>query len=103
MSPTPGRSTLITSAPSHASSCVQVGPDCTWVKSRMRTPSSALPAWPHGLALGRGTGAPVLPLPFLPAARLLFAAPFLATDFLVAAFLAAGFLAAALTALRFAA
>src|SRR5215471_3675585 len=42
MSPTPGRSTLITSAPNHARSCVQVGPDCTWVKSRMRTPVSAL-------------------------------------------------------------
>src|SRR4051794_28089040 len=42
MSPTPGRSTLITSAPNHASSCVQVGPDWTWVKSRMRTPVSAL-------------------------------------------------------------
>src|SRR6478752_5448587 len=42
MSPTPGRSTLITSAPSQASSCVHVGPDCTCVKSRMRTPSSAL-------------------------------------------------------------
>src|SRR5262249_11474581 len=41
MSPTPGRSTLITSAPNHASSCVQVGPDWTWVKSRMRTPLSA--------------------------------------------------------------
>src|SRR6478735_4365286 len=43
MSPTPGRSTLITSAPNHASNCVQVGPDWTCVKSRMRTPSSALP------------------------------------------------------------
>src|ERR1700712_4225106 len=42
MSPTPGRSTLITSAPNQASNCVQVGPDCTWVKSRMRTPFSAL-------------------------------------------------------------
>src|SRR6266581_131401 len=42
MSPTPGRSTLITSAPNQASNCVQVGPDCTWVKSRMRTPASAL-------------------------------------------------------------
>src|SRR6185436_18715888 len=42
MSPTPGRSTLITSAPIQASSCVQVGPDCTCVKSRIRTPSSAL-------------------------------------------------------------
>src|SRR5438874_1870345 len=43
MSPSPARSTLTTSAPSHASSCVQVGPDCTCVKSRIRTPSSALP------------------------------------------------------------
>src|SRR6476660_4739642 len=59
MSPTPGRSTLITSAPSQARSCVQVGPDCTWVKSRMRTPSSALPASPKGFVLGRGR-----PLPF---------------------------------------
>src|SRR5215510_4578541 len=59
MSPTPGRSTLITSAPNHASSCVQVGPDCTCVKSRILTPSSALPSLPHGLddTLGR-------PLPF---------------------------------------
>src|SRR5690242_11801060 len=43
MSPSPARSTLITSAPNHARSCVQVGPDCTCVKSRMRTPSNALP------------------------------------------------------------
>src|SRR4051812_28683950 len=42
MSPTPGRSTLITSAPNHASNCVQVGPDWTWVKSSIRTPFSAL-------------------------------------------------------------
>src|ERR1700722_8385480 len=41
ISPPPGRSTLITAAPSQASSCVQVGPDCTWVKSRILTPSSA--------------------------------------------------------------
>src|SRR6266700_2669158 len=41
ISPTPGRSTLITSAPNHASNCVQVGPDWTCVKSRMRTPCSA--------------------------------------------------------------
>src|SRR5436309_3358240 len=41
ISPTPGRSTLITSAPNHASNWVQVGPDWTWVKSRMRTPFSA--------------------------------------------------------------
>src|SRR5688572_29317576 len=54
MSPTPGRSTLITSAPNQASSCVQVGPDCTWVKSRMRTPSSALPASPNGAVVGSG-------------------------------------------------
>src|SRR6185437_5402821 len=42
-----------------ASSCVQVGPDCTCVKSRTLTPWSARPAWPHGLVDGRGT-----PLPF---------------------------------------
>jgi len=36
---------------------VQVGPDCTWVKSRILTPSSALPASPHGLLLGRGGAA----------------------------------------------
>src|SRR5262245_57506869 len=61
MSPVPGRSTLITSAPNHASSCVQVGPDWTWVKSRIFTPSSALPSLPQGLdeTLGRP-----LPLPF---------------------------------------
>src|SRR5580698_2885151 len=41
ISPTPGRSTLITSAPNHASNWVQVGPDWTWVKSRIRTPLSA--------------------------------------------------------------
>ena len=33
---------------------MQVGPDCTWVKSRMRTPSSALPASPQGLVEGLG-------------------------------------------------
>src|ERR1700680_2316088 len=42
ISPAPALSTLITSAPNHASNCVQVGPDCTCVKSRMRTPSNAL-------------------------------------------------------------
>src|SRR6185369_6210031 len=41
-SPSPALSTLITSAPIQASSWVQVGPDCTWVKSRILTPSSAL-------------------------------------------------------------
>src|SRR5712691_3172117 len=54
MSPMPGRSTLITSAPNQASSCVQVGPAWTWLRSRMRTPSSALPAAPHGFVEGRG-------------------------------------------------
>src|SRR5260370_32157138 len=55
MSPLPGRSTLITSAPNQASSCVQVGPDWTCVKSRIFTPSSALPSLPQGLdeTLGR--------------------------------------------------
>src|SRR5437660_2398129 len=52
ISPEPTRSTLITSAPIHARSWVQVGPDCTCVKSRMRTPSSALPAWPQGFVDG---------------------------------------------------
>src|ERR1700733_13328303 len=42
MSPTPGRSTLITSAPNQPSNWVQVGPDWTWVKSRIRTPLRAL-------------------------------------------------------------
>src|SRR5690606_11761097 len=46
MSPTPGRSTLMTSAPNQARSCVQVGPDCTCVKSRIRTPSRAFIAFP---------------------------------------------------------
>src|SRR6476661_7591808 len=36
-----GFSNLITSAPSQASNCEQVGPACTWVMSRMRTPLSA--------------------------------------------------------------
>src|SRR4030095_6631549 len=42
MSPSPAFSILITSAPSHARSCVHVGPDCTCVKSRILTPSNAL-------------------------------------------------------------
>src|ERR1700751_2353894 len=58
MSPAPAFSTLMTSAPSQASNCVQVGPDCTCVKSRIRTPSSALPmaccSLVHGLVLGTG-------------------------------------------------
>src|ERR1700692_1058425 len=36
-----GDSSLITSAPIHASSCEQVGPACTCVISRMRIPFSA--------------------------------------------------------------
>src|SRR5258708_39097425 len=75
MSPPPGRSTLITSAPMKARSCVQVGPDCTCVKSRMRTPSSALPAAPHGLADGLGCAC----------------TPFALPPFLAAAFFALGF------------
>src|ERR1700756_800164 len=86
MSPTPGRSTLITSAPMKASNCVQVGPDCTCVKSRMRTPSSALPASPQGIDDGRGR---VLPFADL-------VAGFFAATFTV---LFAGFLAADFTAL----
>src|SRR5580704_16256346 len=82
ISPAPARSTLITSAPNHASSCVQVGPDCTWVKSRMRTPSRALPSWPKGFVDGIGDR-----FPFARAARRF----------------AAGLLAASLTTLRFAA
>src|SRR3984893_13139796 len=36
-----GDSSLITSAPIHASSCEQVGPACTCVMSRMRIPFNA--------------------------------------------------------------
>src|SRR3954466_7362052 len=72
MSPPPGRSILITSAPSQARSWVQVGPDCTCVKSSTRTPSSALPAWPNGLLEGLG-----MPLPFFAA----FLAGFALTSF----------------------
>src|SRR3954453_23085041 len=62
MSPTPGRSTLMQSAPSQASSWVQVGPDCTWVKSRILTPSSALPMGiSESQSSGWGEGA-LLPL-----------------------------------------
>src|ERR1700754_4864745 len=41
-SPEPGRSTLITSAPNHASNCVHAGPACTCVKSMILMPSSGL-------------------------------------------------------------
>src|SRR5436309_11129392 len=83
MSPVPGRSTLITSAPNQASSCVQVGPAWTWLRSRMRTPSSALPAEPHGFVEGRGR-------PPADAAAFFFGASF--TTFLVDFFAAALFL-----------
>src|ERR1043165_2423661 len=43
ISPRPGSSTLMTSAPNHANICVHVAPDCTCVISRIRTPSSAFP------------------------------------------------------------
>src|SRR5262249_14019488 len=86
MSPTPGRSTLITSAPMKASNCVQVGPDCTCVKSRMRTPSSALPASPQRIVDGRGK-----PLAFADLAAGFFA--------VILTVLLADFLAADLTAL----
>src|SRR6185437_4332958 len=65
MSPIPGRSTLITSAPNHASSWVQVGPDWTCVKSRTFTPSSALPSLPHGLVEGALVDTLGKPLPLL--------------------------------------
>src|SRR5579875_788472 len=42
MSPRPGISILITSAPIQANSLVAVGPAWTWPKSRTRTPSRAL-------------------------------------------------------------
>ena len=44
MSPRPGGSSLMTSAPRNPRIWVQDGPDCTWVMSRMRTPARALSA-----------------------------------------------------------
>src|SRR6476646_6839226 len=88
MSPVPGRSTLITSAPNQARSCVQVGPDCTCVKSRMRTPSRAFPAWPNGFddGLGRLLDLP-LPFDFFAAGFFTLASLIgLRPDFLAAAF-----------------
>src|SRR5690348_476469 len=87
MSPMPGRSILITSAPNQARSWVQVGPDCTCVKSRMRTPCSALPSMPNGFGDGLGR-----PLPFAFAATFFFA---LRTVFAAFTALRAGFRAAA--------
>src|SRR5215510_12230667 len=43
ISPRPGGSSLMTSAPRKPSICVQDGPDCTCVMSRIRTPSRAFP------------------------------------------------------------
>src|SRR5919106_4952494 len=46
ISPRPGASILMTSAPSQAISCVQDGPDCTCVISNTRTPVNACPMAP---------------------------------------------------------
>src|SRR3954466_10680004 len=51
-----GFSNLITSAPSQARSCEQVGPACTCVMSRMRTPFSASMAGLFFLRAGIKTG-----------------------------------------------
>ena len=69
---------------------MQVGPDCTCVKSRMRTPSSAFPACPNGLVDGFGR-----PLPFCFAAGFFTAASLTSFFAGLACFaaLAAGFLA----------
>ena len=70
---------------------MQVGPDCTWVKSRIFTPSSALPAWPNGFALGRGRPLPAaFAAGFFAFRRTTFAEDFFAAIFLTAAFLTAG-------------
>src|SRR6059036_935270 len=87
MSPMPGRSTLMTSAPNQARSCVQVGPAWTWLMSRMRTPSSALPAAPHGLVVGFGRPVVAATLGFLALSLTTFLAGFFAA-ILVLAFVA---------------
>src|SRR5262249_45406025 len=43
ISPRPGGSTFTTSAPRNPNICVQDGPDCTCVMSKIRTPSRAFP------------------------------------------------------------
>src|SRR3954465_371116 len=57
-SPRSGGSTLMTSAPIHASSCVHAGPAWTWVMSTTRMPSRALLMTPgllvHRLVHGPG-------------------------------------------------
>src|SRR6185295_15777352 len=84
-SPSPAFSTLITSAPNQASSWVQVGPDWTCVKSRILTPSSALPSWPHGFfdilggAFGAAFATTLGALPFTGLATTEEALPFAAT------------------------
>src|SRR5262249_31097202 len=66
-----------------ASSCVHVGPACTWLKSRMRTPSRALPAWPHGFVEGRGRPLTDAAAFFLAASFTSFLADFFAAALLV--------------------
>lgn len=56
MSPVLGASSLMTSAPSHASSCVADGPDCTCVMSSTRTPDNAFPPTFFGTAGSSFTG-----------------------------------------------
>src|SRR3954453_3817636 len=109
MSPTPGRSTLMQSAPIYARSWVQVGPDCTCVKSRILMPSSALPAWPKGFVDGFGRPLP-LPTPlaivaFTLATALLselFFVCFFAAECFAAAFFAATLRAGAFALVLFA-
>src|SRR5260221_3226414 len=98
MSPAPGRSILMQSAPMKPRSCVQVGPDCTWVKSRMRTPSSARPAFPHGLVEGLGKPDAAAPATDLPPDRGFAALADFLTDFF--AYVLADFLAAAFAGFR---
>ena len=77
---------MITSAPNQASSCVQVGPDWTCVKSRILTPCSALPSWPHGFLDIFGVAVAFLATTFSAG----FCSPFAFTTFF-AAFLAFAF------------
>src|SRR5208282_4570356 len=108
MSPVPGRSTLITSAPIKARSWVQVGPDCTWVKSRILTPSSARPARPKGRFVGFGRPPPAAGFAaafgagFLALNVTTLAADFFAAGFAFAAFVFAALDFALAACLRFA-
>ncbi len=79
---------------------MQVGPDCTWVKSRIFTPSSALPALPQGSVEGLGPPLPFFLAPFFLAA-IFFGRSFtifIGAGFFDAIFLAAVFFLAAFTA-----